>query len=49
MTALVRRAPKLAWAALTLEVTLYLAIGRWLTLTRRPDVPAGTTPIGYSG
>lgn len=45
--ALVRRARKLAWAALRLEVTLYLALGRWLT--RRPDVPAGTTPIGYSG
>ncbi|MCF6378461.1 hypothetical protein L2K70_12690 [Nocardioides KLBMP 9356] len=27
-------------------MTLYLALGRWVT--RRPDVPAGTTPIGYS-
>ena len=43
---LVRRARRLAWAALKLEVTLYLALGRWIT--RRPDVPAGTTPIGYS-
>ena len=43
---LVRRARRLAWAALKLEVTLYLALGRWLA--RRPDVPAGTTPIGYS-
>ncbi len=43
---LVRRARRLAWAVLRLEVTLYLALGRWLT--RRPDVPAGTTPIGYS-
>lgn len=42
----VRRARRLAWAALKLEVTLYLALGRWLA--RRPDVPAGTTPIGYS-
>lgn len=43
---LVRRARRLAWTALRLEVTLYLALGRWLA--RRPDVPAGTTPIGYS-
>ncbi|RYC11067.1 hypothetical protein [Nocardioides zhouii] len=42
----VRRARRIAWAALTLEVTLYLALGRWVT--RRPDVPAGATPIGYS-
>jgi hypothetical protein len=42
----VRRAGRLAWAALQLEVTLYLALVRWVT--RRPDVPAGTTPIGYS-
>ena len=43
---LVRRARRLAWAALRLEITLYLALGRWIA--RRPDVPAGTTPIGYS-
>jgi hypothetical protein len=43
---LVRRARRLAWAALKLEVTLYLALGRWIA--RRPDVPSGTTPIGYS-
>lgn len=42
----VRHARRLAWAALKLEVTLYLALFRWVT--RRPDVPAGTTPIGYS-
>ncbi len=42
----VRRVRRFAWAALTLEVTLYLALGRWIV--RRPDVPAGTTPIGYS-
>jgi len=42
----VRRARRLAWAALRLEVTLYLALARWVT--RRPDVPPGTTPIGYS-
>ena len=43
---LVRRARRLAWAALKLEVTLYLALARWVA--RRPDVPAGATPIGYS-
>ena len=42
----VRRARRLAWTALKLEVTLYLALVRWVT--RRPDIPAGTTPIGYS-
>ena len=42
----VRRVRRFAWAALTLEVTLYLALGRWIA--RRPGVPAGTTPIGYS-
>lgn len=46
MTDLLRRAPRLAWAALRLEVTLYLALGRWVT--RRPDVPADTVAIGYS-
>jgi hypothetical protein len=43
---LLRRARRLAWAALRLEVTLYLALLRWIV--RRPDVPTGTTPIGYS-
>ncbi len=42
----VRRVLALAWKALRLEITLYRALGRWLV--RRPDVPAGTTPIGYS-
>lgn len=42
----VRRVRGFAWAALRMEVTLYLALGRWVA--RRPDVPAGTTPIGYS-
>ncbi|PKH42262.1 hypothetical protein SAMN05192575_10727 [Nocardioides alpinus] len=41
-----RRARRLVWAALRLEVTLYLALGRWIT--RRRDVPPGTVPIGYS-
>ena len=43
---LLRRVRSTAWAALRLELTLYLALGRWVL--RRPDVPAGTTPIGYS-
>lgn len=43
---IVRRVRRLARTAFKLEVTLYLALGRWIT--RRPDVPAGTTPIGYS-
>ncbi len=42
----VRRALGLAWKALRLEITLYRALGRWLV--RRPEVPAGTEPIGYS-
>ncbi|QSR33347.1 hypothetical protein CFI00_23110 [Nocardioides sp. S5] len=42
----VRRGLALAWKALRLEITLYRALGRWLV--RRPDVPAGATPIGYS-
>jgi hypothetical protein len=46
VTDVVRRVGRFAWAALRLEVTLYLALLRWVT--RRPDVPAGTTPIGYS-
>ena len=42
----VRRARRLAWSAVKLEVTLYLALGRWIA--RRRDVPPGTVPIGYS-
>lgn len=42
----VRRVLRFAWAALLLEITLYRALGRWVV--RRPDVPAGTVPIGYS-
>jgi hypothetical protein len=42
----VRRALHLGWVALKLEITLYRALGRWIV--RRPDVPAGTEPIGYS-
>ena len=36
----VRRVRGFAWAALRMEVSLYLALGRWIT--RRPDVPDGT-------
>lgn len=42
----VRRLGRLAWAALKLELTLYAALGRWIT--RRRDVPEGSTPLGYS-
>ena len=42
----VRRALRLAWAALRLELTLYQALVRWIG--RRPEVPQGTVPIGYS-
>jgi hypothetical protein len=42
----VRRVLRLAWAALRLEITLYLALVRWVA--RRPELPHGTVPIGYS-
>lgn len=34
------------WWFLKLEVQLYVALGRWIA--RRPAVPAGATPWGYS-
>jgi hypothetical protein len=40
-----RRALALAWEAVLFEVALYRSLARWVG--RRPDVPAGTTPIGY--
>lgn len=46
MSEVVRRVARLAWAALRLELTLYRALARWVV--RRPDVPAGTTPLGNS-
>ena len=46
MRDVVRRVVRFAWAALRLEITLYAALGRWIV--RRPDVPDGTVPIGYS-
>lgn len=42
----VRRLPGLVWEAIVLEVALYRSLARWVA--RRPDVPAGTTPIGYA-
>lgn len=41
-----RRLARLAREALLLELALYLSLARWLL--RRPDVPAGAQPIGYS-
>ena len=42
----VRRLLALAWEALLLEVALYRSLARWVA--RRPDVPAGATPVGYA-
>lgn len=41
-----RRLPALAWEAVLLELALYRSLARWGA--RRPDVPAGATPIGYA-
>ncbi|KHL17751.1 hypothetical protein CLV56_0436 [Mumia flava] len=41
-----RRLVGLGRRAVVLELALYRALARWIT--RRPDVPAGTTPIGYA-
>jgi hypothetical protein len=41
-----RRLPALAWEAVLLELALYRSLARWVA--RRPDVPAGATPIGYA-
>lgn len=40
-----RRLPRLAWEALLVELALYRSLARWVV--RRPDVPAGSTPIGH--
>jgi hypothetical protein len=40
------RAPGLVRDALLYELSLYRSLVRWLA--RRPDVPRGATPIGYS-
>ncbi|WP_286929157.1 MULTISPECIES: hypothetical protein [Aeromicrobium] len=41
-----RRLLGLAREALLLELALYRSLVRWIA--RRPDVPAGATPIGYA-
>ena len=41
-----RRLPGLLREALLFELALYRSLARWVS--RRPDVPPGTTPIGYS-
>lgn len=43
---MLRRLPGLLREALLLELALYRSLGRWVG--RRPDVPHGATPIGYS-
>jgi hypothetical protein len=43
---LLRRLPGLLREALLYELSLYRSLARWLA--RRPDVPRGATPIGYS-
>lgn len=43
---LLRRLPGLLRDALLYELSLYRSLARWLA--RRPDVPHGATPIGYS-
>ncbi len=41
-----RRLLAYAWEAVLLELALYRSLARWIV--RRPDVPAGATPIGYA-
>jgi hypothetical protein len=43
---LLRRLPGLLRDALLYELSLYRSLARWLA--RRPDVPHGAAPIGYS-
>lgn len=43
---LLRRVPGLLRDALLYELSLYRSLARWLA--RRPDIPRGATPIGYS-
>lgn len=42
----VQRAAAFLWSALILELALYGQLVRWIV--RRPDVPAGATPVPYS-
>lgn len=41
-----RRLFELVWEALLLELALYRSLARWIV--RRPEVPRGAAPIGYS-
>ena len=43
---LLRRLPRLLRDAVGFELALYRSLARWVA--RRPDVPSGATPIGYS-
>jgi hypothetical protein len=43
---LLRRLPELLRDALLYELSLYRSLVRWIV--RRPDVPRGATPVGYS-
>lgn len=40
------RAWRFAKEAVLLELAIWVALGRWVL--RRPDVPAGATPVGYA-
>lgn len=46
MKVALRRLPGLVWEAFLFELALYRSLARWLA--RRPDVPRGASPIGYS-
>lgn len=46
MKTVVRQGAHLVREALLLELALYRSLLRWLL--RRPDVPTGTTPVGYA-
>lgn len=41
-----RRLLQICWDALLFELALYRSLGRWIV--RRPDVPAGSTALGYA-
>lgn len=41
-----RQLSGLVWEAVALELALYRSLARWIA--RRPDVPAGATPVAYA-
>ena len=43
---MIRRGARLAREGLLMELALYRSLARWIT--RRPDVPADATPVGYA-